>query len=123
MLFRMTLRALNSFLASITVTRQGSQFEKPDLCVAFNSGAAQTSQDTWPPTFKILLDRKIPTLFASYTREEAEGDEVLMRASGATLHTELGPAKNPWGSLNVRAGTATVYGLQAESGWLAGGFR
>ncbi|KAJ7286832.1 hypothetical protein C8J57DRAFT_1282125 [Mycena rebaudengoi] len=102
---------------------KGSQFEKPDLCIAFNSGAAQTSQETWPATFKILVDRKIPTLFTSYTRQEAEGEAALLRASGATLHPELGPAKNPWGSLNVRAGTATVYGFQAESGWLAGGFR
>ncbi|KAF8152767.1 hypothetical protein K438DRAFT_1864090 [Mycena galopus ATCC 62051] len=102
---------------------KGHQFEKPDLCIAFNSGAAQISQEPWAPTFKFLAERKIPTLFTSYTREDAEGDAALLRAAGATLHPELGPAKNPWGSLNVRAGTATVYGFQAESGWLAGGFR
>ncbi|KAJ7474413.1 hypothetical protein B0H11DRAFT_2035296 [Mycena galericulata] len=105
------------------VASKGSQFEKPDLCIAFNSGAAQISQETWPATFKILVEREIPTLFTSYTRHEAEGEAALLRASGATLHPELGPAKNPWGSLNVHAGTATVYGFQAESGWLAGGFR
>ncbi|KAJ7849233.1 hypothetical protein B0H14DRAFT_3138027 [Mycena olivaceomarginata] len=55
-------------------------------------------------------------------REEAEGEAVLLRACGVILHPELGPAKNSWGSLSVRAGTATVYGFQAESGWLAGGF-
>jgi hypothetical protein len=45
------------------MANKGSEFEKPDVCNAFNSGASQASMRTWPPTFKLLVERKIPTLF------------------------------------------------------------
>ncbi|KAJ7602001.1 hypothetical protein DFH06DRAFT_377639 [Mycena polygramma] len=105
------------------VAKKGSKFEKPDLCIAFNSGASQVSQGTWQPTFKILAEPKIPTLFTSYDRNEAECKGTLMRAAGAKLHPGLGPVKNPWGSLNAHPAEMKLYGFYAGSGWLAGGFR
>ncbi|KAJ7241868.1 hypothetical protein C8J57DRAFT_1244485 [Mycena rebaudengoi] len=105
------------------MANKGSEFEKPDVCNAFNSGASQASMRTWPPTFKLLVERKIPTLFTPFTREEAEGEVALLRAAGATLHPDLGPAKNPWESIKVRPAPIKLYGFHADSGWLAGGFR
>ncbi|KAF7344015.1 Zinc finger mynd domain-containing protein 17 [Mycena venus] len=105
------------------VQNSGSAFQPPDLCVAFNSGASQASKHTWPPTFELLVQRRIPTSFTSFDREEAEGEAALLRAAGATLHPALGPAKNPWGSMNPVPTPHQVYGFSASSGWLAGGFR
>ncbi|KAJ7861464.1 hypothetical protein B0H14DRAFT_2742356 [Mycena olivaceomarginata] len=83
------------------VQNKGTKFEKPDLCIAFNSGASQESTHTWPATFKFLVERKILSLFTAYNREEAEAEAALLRAAGATLHSALGPAKNPWGSIKM----------------------
>ncbi|KAJ7443996.1 hypothetical protein FB451DRAFT_1568504 [Mycena latifolia] len=58
------------------VQNQGTKFEKPDLCIAFNSGASQESAHTWPATFKVLIERKIPCVLTAYNREEAEADAL-----------------------------------------------
>ncbi|KAJ6552023.1 hypothetical protein DFH09DRAFT_988435, partial [Mycena vulgaris] len=105
------------------VEKQGSKFEKPDLCIGFNSGAAQVPWYTWPTTFKLLVERKLPSLFTAYNREEAEGDAAILRAAGAALHPALGPALNPWGSMKGFPTSQSAYGFQVENGWLAGGFR
>ncbi|KAF7337156.1 MYND-type domain-containing protein [Mycena venus] len=105
------------------VRNQGSKFQKPDLCIAFNSGASQVSTHTWLPTFKLLVEGKIPTVFTSFNREEAEGEAVLLRAAGAKLHPAVGPTRNPWGSINLRPSPHKVYGFNSDNGWLAGGFR
>ncbi|KAJ7488976.1 hypothetical protein FB451DRAFT_1080414 [Mycena latifolia] len=105
------------------VQNKGSEFEAPDLCIAFNSGASQASMHTWPATFQVLVERRIPSLFTSYNREEAELEAALLRAAGATLHSALGPTKNPWGSIDATPEPTKVYGFHAVNGWLAGGFR
>ncbi|KAJ7119992.1 hypothetical protein C8R46DRAFT_929313 [Mycena filopes] len=105
------------------VQKEGSKFEVPDLAIAFNSGASQSSMHSWPPTFKILLERKVPSLFTSYNRYEGEGEAALLRKAGATLLPSLGPVKNPWGSIKMVAESNRVYGFDAMSGWLAGGFK
>ncbi|KAJ7036702.1 hypothetical protein C8F04DRAFT_1094133 [Mycena alexandri] len=105
------------------VKNKGTKFEKPDLCIAFNSGASQASMHSWPATFKILVDRKIPSLFTAYNREEAEGEAALLRKAGATLLPALGPIKNPWGSIKVIPEPNKIYGFYAANGWLAGGFK
>ncbi|KAJ7717515.1 hypothetical protein B0H14DRAFT_3011849 [Mycena olivaceomarginata] len=88
------------------VQKKGSDFERPDLCIAFNSAA-----------------HPIPTLFTAYDREEAEIEATLLRAAGATLHSALGPSKNPWGSMNPIPAAHRQYGFYTASGWLAGGFK
>ncbi|KAJ6517706.1 hypothetical protein DFH09DRAFT_1332199 [Mycena vulgaris] len=77
------------------VADQGTKFEKPDLCIVFNSGASQQSMQPWAATFKVLVERKLPSIFTVYNREEAEGEAALLRAAGAQLISGLGPVENP----------------------------
>ncbi|KAJ7190580.1 hypothetical protein GGX14DRAFT_507204 [Mycena pura] len=105
------------------VDSQGTKFAPPDLAIAFNSGASQESTHTWPPTFKVLVARKIRALFTAYNREEAEAEAGLLRTAGARLHPALGPGKNPWGSSKLIPEPSKVYGFYAVNGWLAGGFK
>ncbi|KAJ7438940.1 hypothetical protein B0H11DRAFT_2103469 [Mycena galericulata] len=105
------------------VQAQGAKLDKPDLCIAFNSGASQESMHSWPATFKLLVERKFPSVFTAFNHEEAEAEAALLRAAGATLHPALGPAKNPWGSVKAIPEPNKVYGFYAVNGWLAGGFR
>lgn len=46
------------------VRKQGNQFATPDLCIAFNSGAAQGHPDyTWRMSIRVLVALKLPSLF------------------------------------------------------------
>ncbi|KAJ7660619.1 hypothetical protein B0H14DRAFT_3077508 [Mycena olivaceomarginata] len=106
------------------VRKQGNQFATPDLCIAFNSGAAQDHPDyTWRMSIKVLVARKLPSLFTAYDREEAEGDAAMLRAAGAALRPLLGPCLNPWGSQKALPTAHSVYGFHVDNGWLAGGFK
>ncbi|KAJ7354196.1 hypothetical protein DFH08DRAFT_854386 [Mycena albidolilacea] len=106
------------------VRKQGNQFATPDLCIAFNSGAAQDNLGyTWRMSIKVLVARKLPSLFTGYDREEAEGDAAMLRAAGAAFHPLLGPCLNPWGSQKAHPTTHSAYGFHVDNGWLAGGFK
>ncbi|KAJ7239505.1 hypothetical protein C8J57DRAFT_1245938 [Mycena rebaudengoi] len=106
------------------VRKQGDQFETPDLCIAFNSGATQGHVGyTWQKSIKFLVERKLPSLFTAYDREEAEGDAAMLRAAGAAVHPLLGPCLNPWGSQKAFPTAHSVYGFHVDNGWLAGGFK
>ncbi|KAJ7207455.1 hypothetical protein GGX14DRAFT_455536, partial [Mycena pura] len=107
------------------VRKQGGDFEHPDLCVGFNSGAnhSTTLGYTWPATFKVLVERKISSLITAFGREDAEKDAALLRDVGAALHPALGPILNPWGSMKADPSPHCVYGFLVNSGWLAGGFK
>ncbi|KAJ6589782.1 hypothetical protein B0H10DRAFT_2093136 [Mycena sp. CBHHK59/15] len=106
------------------VRKQGNQFATPDLCIAFNSGAAQGHLGyTWWMSIKVLVERKLPSLFTAYDRVEAEGDAAMLRAAGAALHPLLGPCLNPWGSQKALPTAHSVYGFHVDNGWLAGGFK
>ncbi|KAJ7728106.1 hypothetical protein B0H16DRAFT_1383124, partial [Mycena metata] len=107
------------------VRNQGSDFEHPDLCIGFYSGANHSASlgYTWPATFKLLVERKIPSLITAYGREDAEKDAALLRAAGAALHPALGPVLNPWGSMKAVPSPHSTYGFLVNSGWLAGGFK
>ncbi|KAJ7101498.1 hypothetical protein B0H15DRAFT_413126 [Mycena belliarum] len=105
------------------VHNQGPKFAPPDLCIAFNPGAAQESAGTWPATRAVLVARKIPSVFTAYGREEADGEAALLRAAGAALLPGMGPGRNPWGSSKVIPAPNKVYGFYAVNGWLAGGFK
>ncbi|KAJ7079531.1 hypothetical protein C8R44DRAFT_992599 [Mycena epipterygia] len=107
------------------VRKQGSDFEHPDLCIGFNSGANHSAVlgYTWPATFKLLVERKIPSLITAYGREDAEKDAALLCAAGAALYPALGPILNPWGSMKAVPSPHSTYGFLVNSGWLAGGFK
>ncbi|TRM60620.1 hypothetical protein BD626DRAFT_504661 [Schizophyllum amplum] len=75
--------------------RLGSAYEVPDLAVAFNSGCSQEARDSWVGTIKHLVQRKVPTIFTAFNREEGEAEGKLFANAGATLVPALGPRKNP----------------------------
>lgn len=58
----------------------------------------------------------------AYNHEEAAVEAKLLTDAGAVLHPELGPCKNPWGSLMPRMEPNKITGFYAVNGWLAGGF-
>ena len=64
----------------------------------------------------------MPSLFQAYNQEEAQVEANLMRAAGMTLHPELGPVRNPWGSTLLKSEPNKVTGFYSVNGWLAGGF-
>ena len=59
----------------------------------------------------------------AYNREEAIAEAKLLEAAGAVMHPELGPIKNPWGSLMPKMEPNKVTGFYAVNAWLAGGFK
>ncbi|KAJ7064326.1 hypothetical protein C8F01DRAFT_1130998 [Mycena amicta] len=102
------------------VSAQGSKFEKPDLAIAFNSGASSEGGSKWLPTMELLVEKKIKSVFTAYNSDEAHGDGAVLRSVGARLIVE--PSKNPWGSAKLIPEPAKVYGFYSASGWIAGGF-
>ncbi|KAJ7864740.1 hypothetical protein B0H14DRAFT_2735153 [Mycena olivaceomarginata] len=92
------------------VRKQGSDFEHPDLCIGFNSGANHSAALGY-------------TLITAYGREDAEKDAAFLCAAGAALHPALGPVLNPWGSMKAVPSPHSTYGFLVNSGWLAGGFK
>ncbi|KIK50990.1 hypothetical protein GYMLUDRAFT_266004 [Collybiopsis luxurians FD-317 M1] len=103
-------------------SKRPNGFTQPDLAIAFNSGCSQSEVESWKGTIKILVDERIPTVFTSYDREEAEGEAAILRNAGATLVPILGPRKNPWGSQVLRPEPNKVEGYFASNGWLCAGF-
>ncbi|RDB18188.1 putative protein MSS51, mitochondrial [Hypsizygus marmoreus] len=100
-----------------------SKFVKPDLAVAFNSGASEDCTESWSKTMSFLAKSNIPSIFTAYHREEAEEEAKLLQRAGAKLLSALGPRKNVWGSLLAMQEPNKVIGFYAVNGWLAGGFR
>ncbi|KIM42026.1 hypothetical protein M413DRAFT_445209 [Hebeloma cylindrosporum] len=104
------------------VSKQGGKFVKPDLAIAFNSGCSQEDVSSWEATLRVLAQRKIPTVFTAYNQEESVAEANIMRAAGMTLHPELGPGRNPWGSILLKSEPNEVTGFYSVNGWLSGGF-
>ncbi|KAF5360216.1 hypothetical protein D9757_010531 [Collybiopsis confluens] len=98
------------------------KFTKPDLAIAFNSGLSQVEVESWERTIRFLVDEKIPSVFTSFNREEAEAEATILREAGADLLPLLGPRKNPWGSQLLRPEPTKVTGYYAVNGWLCAGF-
>lgn len=62
-------------------------------------------------------------LLQAYDQGEAEAEAKILAEAGATLHPELGPRHNIWGSQLSKSEPNKVTGFYAVNGWLAGGFR
>ncbi|THV02686.1 hypothetical protein K435DRAFT_716600 [Dendrothele bispora CBS 962.96] len=115
------------------VSRQSARFENPDLAIAFNSGASARGGngtepgpgDSWKETMKLLVERKIPGVFTSFNKSEALIESQMLREAGATLFAQdqLGPCRNPWGTMSLIPEPNGVTGWYGESMWLAGGFK
>ncbi|KAF8872797.1 hypothetical protein CPB84DRAFT_1838982 [Gymnopilus junonius] len=102
---------------------EGSKFIKPDLAVAFDSGCSQEDIESWKKSYVALHQRGIPSVFTAFNSEEAQAEADLFKSIGVTLHPELGPKHNPWGSLLSKIEPNKVAGFYAVNGWLSGGFR
>ncbi|KAJ2919080.1 hypothetical protein MD484_g1369, partial [Candolleomyces efflorescens] len=102
---------------------RGSSFKVPDLAVAFNSGASEVEYESWKATMKILVEKKIPSVFTSFNELEAEKEAAMLSELGAQLIPELGPCRNPWGSLLLKTEPGRLDGFYNSNGWFAGGFK
>ncbi|KAK7455903.1 hypothetical protein VKT23_010942 [Stygiomarasmius scandens] len=113
------------------VSRQSARFNTPDLAVAFNSGASERGEDgvgpgdSWKETMKLLVEKKIPSVFTSFNESEALTESQMLREAGASLFLkdQLGPCRNPWGSMSLKPEPNAVSGWYGENMWLAGGFK
>jgi len=58
----------------------------------------------------------------SYNQHEARMEADMLTEAGANLHPELGPMRNPWGSMLLRPEPNNVRDFYSHNAWLAGGF-
>ncbi|KAF7339027.1 Zinc finger mynd domain-containing protein 17 [Mycena venus] len=80
------------------VRTEGSLFKLPDLAIATNAFLATNDSARWRRTIKMLIERRIPTVFTAYDQRTAGRDLELIRDCGAPLVPSLTMTKNPWGS-------------------------
>ncbi|TFK27227.1 hypothetical protein FA15DRAFT_217835 [Coprinopsis marcescibilis] len=105
------------------VADDGSGFQIPDLAAAFNSGASEIDKSLWKQTIDVLIEKAIPSVFASYNSEEAEREAEILKEAGAQLADGLGPCPNPFGSMVLKTEPGRIDGFYSVNGWLAGGFK
>ncbi|KAF6754139.1 hypothetical protein DFP72DRAFT_900491 [Ephemerocybe angulata] len=120
---RRRVQIMSSSLYHDYVAKAGASFKAPALAVAFNSGASEVETDSWKATMKVLVEKKIPTVFTAFNRGEAEKEAALLKEAGAELVPALGPCRNPWGSMLFKVEPASLEGFYNSNGWFAGGFK
>ncbi|KAF5354505.1 hypothetical protein D9758_012406 [Tetrapyrgos nigripes] len=130
---RKRIHAHHSMLYHDYVHRQSTKFVAPDLAIAFNSGASELATDgsgtgpgaSWKETIKLLVEKKIPSVFTSFNHSEATTESQTLRDYGATLLAteDLGPRKNPWGSMHLIPEPNNITGWYGENMWFTGGFK
>ncbi|KAJ7439046.1 hypothetical protein B0H11DRAFT_2103145 [Mycena galericulata] len=102
----------------------GGQYYRPDLAIAFNSGAGEAQYISgWKRTIAFLVAHNVPSVFTAYTQSEALTDNGLLLEAGAALVPELGPCRNPWGSLLSKKDCGQLRKFYSDNMCLAGGFR
>ncbi|KAK1221519.1 hypothetical protein PQX77_015638 [Marasmius sp. AFHP31] len=114
---------LHAMLYHEYVENLDSKFMKPDLAIAFNSGANTYQDDNWKETIEVLVKRKIPSAFTSFSEDEARDVVDLLKEVGATLVPGMGPERNPWGSSQLVPELLKLTGFYSDNRWLAGGLR
>ncbi|KAF8874321.1 hypothetical protein CPB84DRAFT_1966999 [Gymnopilus junonius] len=105
------------------ITDQGINFRNPDLAVAFNSVCSREHVVSWTTTYHALCQRRIPSIFTAYNREEALAEAFLFKGVGIVSHWNLAPKPNPWGSLISKIEPNGVVGFYANNAWISGAFR
>lgn len=78
---------------------KSSNYAKPDLIVAFNSGFVDgdDANTDWDQTIRHIVNSDIPTLFTTYNAREASNERAKMERLSARFIVE--PEKNKWSSL------------------------
>ncbi|KAJ7486995.1 hypothetical protein FB451DRAFT_1026054 [Mycena latifolia] len=105
------------------VRGEGASFEPPDLCVAANAFLTTNDPAQWRRTIKLLIARRIPSVFTAFTRPYAERDQAVLRECGAKLVPSLTVAKNPFGDMILSPDFDKVHGFHAPNAWFTGAFR
>ncbi|KAJ7718655.1 hypothetical protein B0H16DRAFT_1337352 [Mycena metata] len=101
----------------------GARYTVPDLAIAFNSGLADSfSKQDWKRTIAFLVSRNIPSLFTAYAQTDVVEVNTLLTEAGASSVLNLGPCRNPWGSMLGIRDVERPNGFYAENMWLAGVF-
>ncbi|CAH1766963.1 22494_t:CDS:1 [Entrophospora sp. SA101] len=73
-----------------------SDYAIPNLGVAFNTGLHEEDTDLWKPTIECLLEKNLPCVFTSYSKEEASEDIKVLKSLGAKIIS--GAKENKWRS-------------------------
>ncbi|KAG9296580.1 hypothetical protein G9A89_015172 [Geosiphon pyriformis] len=68
----------------------------PHLAVGFNTGLYEDDTQHWEPTVRSLLQKNIPCVFTSYSKEEAKQDLQTLKDWGAKII--IGNKENKWRS-------------------------
>ncbi|KAJ7161729.1 hypothetical protein C8R46DRAFT_904616 [Mycena filopes] len=102
----------------------GTAYRIPDIAIAFNSGATEPQYAAaWKKTIAFLVANDIPSVFTAYTGPEAIADNQFLRDANARLVPELGPCRNPRGSLLSKKDFGEQRRFYSDNMYLAGGFR
>ncbi|KAJ7437919.1 hypothetical protein B0H11DRAFT_2106182 [Mycena galericulata] len=106
------------------VHNEAELFVQPDLFIVTGSTIiAQRDPAGWRRTIALLVARRIPSVFTTFTRGSAIHDQAVLRECGAELVPSLSGIKNPFGDLRMTPNFDKVHGFYAPNSWFTGGFR
>ncbi|KAJ6577872.1 hypothetical protein B0H19DRAFT_1370935 [Mycena capillaripes] len=106
------------------VHNEAELFVQPDLFIAAGSTSiAQHDPAQWRRTIVLLVARRIPSVFTTFSRGLAESGQAVMRECGAELVLSLSGVRNPFGDMKMNPNFDKVHGFHAPNAWFAGGFR
>ncbi|KAF7305518.1 MYND-type domain-containing protein [Mycena chlorophos] len=66
----------------------------PDLVAGFHTGMGEVDTAAWRQSLRVILDRKVPALFTSYSLPEAMYDTKLLRSVNARFIKDV--ERNKW---------------------------
>ncbi|KAF7334488.1 MYND-type domain-containing protein [Mycena venus] len=106
------------------VHNEAELFVQPDLFIATSSTIiAEHDPAQWRRTIALLVARRIPSVFTTFSRRLAESGQAVMRECGAELVPSLSGVRNPFGDMKMNPNFDKVHGFHAPNAWFVGGFR
>ncbi|KAF7338852.1 Zinc finger mynd domain-containing protein 17 [Mycena sanguinolenta] len=106
------------------VHNEAELFVDPDLFIATSSSViAAHDSALWRRTITLLVARRIPSVFTTFTKNTAESGQAVMRECGANLMPSLTGVRNPFGDMRMNPNPDKVYGFHSPNAWFVGGFR
>ncbi|EKM51464.1 uncharacterized protein PHACADRAFT_166026 [Phanerochaete carnosa HHB-10118-sp] len=103
------------------VASQGSAYTTPNLAIAFNSGCGSEETESWLPTIKSLVEKKVPSVFTAFNRDEVKLDRAILESAGAVLLPGL-TGLSPWASQVLHLEPNKVKGFYSNNRFIAGVF-
>ncbi|KAJ7251122.1 hypothetical protein B0H12DRAFT_649412 [Mycena haematopus] len=106
------------------VHNEAELFVDPDLFIATSSSIiAHHDPALWRRTIALLVARRIPSVFTTFTRTSAESEQAVLRECGAELVPSLSGVRNPFGDMRMTPNPNKVHGFHAPNAWFVGAFR